>query len=277
MTNPYALLGVAGNASTADIKRAYRKLAKEFHPDLNPGNPAAARRFKDVTAAYDTLSDPEKRRRWDVESAGRSPFGRQTGDDALSEFLNRASRFSRPPPPPRPQRAGEDTRYAVTLNFLEAALGTRKRVELADGRAVDLAIPPATENGQTLRLKGQGTHGTNGGPAGDAFVEIKVEPHPQLARIGSDIHMTLAVTVAEAILGAAVTVPTLTGPVTLKIPRGSNTDTVLRLKERGLPAQSTQPAGDQLVTLKVVLPPPSDATFLAFVDHWGKAANYPVR
>ena len=278
MMDPYAQLGVAREASIDDIKRAYRKLVKEVHPDLNPGDPTAVRRFEDLTVAYDTLVDPDKRRRFDADAATRSRFGKAMGgDDALSEFFRRTSKFTGGGQAPRPKRPGADTTHVLEVGFVEAALGVRRHVAMADGRTVDLVVPPATEAGQTLRLKGRGAAGLNGGPAGDAYVTIKVGPHPQLSRNGNDILMTLPVTVGEAALGAAVTVPTLTGPVTLKVPKCSNSDTILRLKGRGVPLAGEQAAGDQLVTLKVILPPATDPTFMAFVEHWSKTASYKVR
>ncbi|HWK48045.1 MAG TPA: DnaJ C-terminal domain-containing protein [Stellaceae bacterium] len=278
MMDPYAQLGLGRDASIDDIKRAYRKLVKEVHPDLNPGDPMAARRFEDLTVAYDTLVDPEKRKRWDAEAATRARFGKAMGgDDALSEFFRRTSKFTGGGQAPRPKRPGADTSHVLEVSLVEAAIGARKHVAMIDGRTVDLVIPPATEAGQTLRLKGRGAVGQNGGPSGDAYVTIKVIPHPQLNRAGNDITMTLPVTVAEATLGAAITVPTLTGPVTLKVPKGSNSDTILRLKGRGVPLAGEQASGDQLVILKVMLPPETDPTFMAFVEQWSKTSPYKVR
>jgi len=143
---------------------------------------------------------------------------------------------------------------------------------IKDQRVLDINIPPLTQDNQTLRLKGQGGQGANGGPAGDVFVEITVEPHPLFTRRDQDILMTLPVTLPEAVLGATITVPTIHGMVSLKIPKGSNTDTVLRLRGKGLGG-----IGDQLVTLKVVLPTAKDGELTDLVEQWSKRHSYSVR
>jgi len=259
MKDPYALLGVQRTASAEELKKAYRKLAKKLHPDLNPGNKATEQQFKEVTAAYELLSDPEKRARFDrgeIDASGaeRAPrgfhysYGPGPGagagaggapegfsvEDILAEILGRGFRgggggiF---------RQRGADTRHLLRVPFLEAALGAKKRITLPDGRTLDLTIPPGIESGQTLRLKGQGEPGHGGGAAGDALIEIEVEPHPVFIRKDRDVHIDLPVTLPEAVLGATVDVPTIGGPVALKVPRGSNSGTILRLKGRGMPAR----------------------------------------
>ena len=279
--DPYATLQVGRDASPDEIKRSYRKLAKELHPDLHPNNPVSARRFNDLTAAYDVLSDDAKRRQYDTqvaaaEAAARSGGGRGRGnpfdDDGLDSFFGRSWGFRREAPGTGPKLRGADIYQSLTVPFVEAAVGARKRLVIKDQRVLDIAIPPMTQDGQTLRLKGQGGAGTNGGPAGDVFVEITVEPHALFTRRDHDILMTLPVTLSEAVLGATVTVPTVQGLVSLKVPKGSNTDTVLRLRGKGLGGQ-----GDQLVTLKIVLPPAKDAELAEFVEQWSKRHTYTVR
>jgi DnaJ-class molecular chaperone len=291
--DPYATLQVNRDASPDEIKRSYRKLAKELHPDLHPNNPVSARRFKDITAAYDVLSDDAKRRQYDrqlaaAEAAARAGRGRpasgfQSGrsfeDDGLDSFFGRAGwAFRRDPAGNGPKLRGADIYQSLTIPFAEAALGARKRVTIKDRRVLDIAVPPLTQDGQTLRLKGQGGLGSNGGPAGDLFVEITVEPHPLFTRKDFDILMTLPVTLPEVVLGAIVTVPTVHGMVSLKIPPGSNTDTVLRLRGKGVGgAGAAGGPGDQLVTLKVVLPAARDGEFTEFVTQWAKRRSYSVR
>jgi DnaJ-class molecular chaperone len=172
---------------------------------------------------------------------------------------------------------GEDVNYSLTVSFLEAANGAKKRVTLADGKTLDVTIPPGTEDGQTLRLKAQGLPGVGGGPAGDAYVEIHVEPHPFFNRKDSNIHLDLPVTLPEAVLGASVTVPTIDGNVSIKVPPGSNTGTTLRLKGRGLVDRKTRERGDQYVTLKVVLPDKPDAELKQFLERWSAGQGYDPR
>ncbi|HLZ64740.1 MAG TPA: DnaJ C-terminal domain-containing protein [Aliidongia sp.] len=279
MMDPYATLQVGRNASADEIKRSYRKLAKELHPDLHPNNPASARRFNDITAAYEVLSDEAKRRQYDSQLAAAeaaSRAGRSRGnpfdDDGLDSFFGRSWGFRREAAGNGPKLRGADIYQSLTISFIEAATGARKRLVIKDQRVLDVNIPALTQDGQTLRLKAQGGAGSNGGPAGDVFVEITVEPHPLFTRRDYDILMTLPVTLPEAVLGATVTVPTVQGMVSLKVPKGSNTDTVLRLRGKGLGGQ-----GDQLVTLKVVLPTAKDAELTEFIERWAKRHSYSVR
>ncbi len=299
MKDPYQVLGVARTASDDDVKKAYRALARELHPDLNPGDKRAEERFKEISAAYDFLSDSTKRAQYDAGEidatgaakrrsharsgagkggGGRSGFGFGSGfpfgdnaDDILAELMRRRDRG-------RAQATGggrgPDIRHSLTVSFIDAAAGAAKRVTLISGRTVDVRIPPGTTDGQTLRLKGQGQAG-GGGEAGDALIDIKVESHPFFTRRDLDVLTDLPVSVQEAVGGGKVTVPTIAGKVTLTVPPGSNTGTVLRLKGRGIAGPGGS-AGDQLVTLKVVLPD-NDAEFKALVDKWGPRHGYDPR
>jgi DnaJ-class molecular chaperone len=292
--DPYEILGVARDSSPKDIRKAYRRLAKTMHPDLNPGDKDAQRRFQDLSGAYDILSDETKRARFDrgeidasgaerpqrqyyrdfaqagggsqryETSSGFADFG--NADDILSAFFSRGGRrgFA---------MQGEDRRYQLEVDFLDAVNGTTQRITLPDGTTLDVRIPPGTRDGQTLRLAGKGEPGSGGQP-GDALIEISVRPHPVFKRDGNDIRLNLPISLVEAVLGDKVTIPTPSGPVKATIPKGSNTGKVLRLKGKGVPGPRGK-AGDEYVTLQVMLPDPPDPELEDFVSHWtaGRAHN----
>lgn len=293
--NPYDLLGVAKNASQKDIQLAFRKLAKKLHPDLHPGVKEAEQKFQQVSAAYDILGDPEKRARFDrgeidasgaeqpqrryyrdfaeadssantyEDATGFADFG--DAEDILSSFFSRSARRGF-------RTRGPDRRYQLGIDFLDAVNGTTKRVTLPDGTSVDVAIPPGTEDGQVLRLRGQGGAAPGGGEAGDAFIEITVRPHPFFRRDGHDIRLNLPISLTEAVLGAKISVPTPTGPVILTVPEHSNTGKILRLRGKGVPGPNGQ-RGDEYLTLRIMLPSGSDPELEAFASHWtaGKSFN----
>lgn len=281
--SPYDVLGVPAAASAADIKAAYRKLARELHPDANPDDAKAAERFKAVSAAYALLSDPDKRARFDrgeidaqgQEKAGfgfhpgghrrrgaEQPFNFEEvfgeGNDPFASFFGGRTRGG---------ARGANVAYALSVPFVDAVLGASRRVTLSDGKSVNVRIPPGTEDGKKLRLKGMGMPGLGNGAAGDAVVEITVEPHKHLTRDGKTIRLSLPVGLKEAVLGTKITVPTVDGAVAVTVPKGSNTGTVLRLRGKGVP-DGKGARGDQLVTLQVVLPAKPDAKLEAFLKDW---------
>ena len=288
MRDPYAVLGVARDASEEDIKRAYRRLAKKLHPDLSPGNRANEQQFKEVTAAYDLLSDAAKRARFDrgeIDAAGGDKaagfraesaraYRRATGggnfsfEDIIAELLGRGRDAG--------SAGGADAAsgpvQTLRLGFVEAALGGKHRLTLAGGRQVEVTVPAGIDTGQTLRLRPGRLRGWGGE---ETLLEVAVEPHPHFRRKGNDIHIELPVTLTEAVLGATVPVPTLRGSVAVKVPRGSNTGSTLRLKGRGI-AVAGKP-GDQYVKLRVVLPDPPDPELTAFLERWGATHGYDVR
>ena len=295
MNDPYAALGVAKTASADDLKKAYRKLAKQFHPDLNPGNAAAATRFKEISGAYDLLSDADKRARFDrgeIDASGqeradasfyRSYAGGPQGakyragagfdpSDLFSDLFARGGRDNGGFGDFRMR--GGDVSYALTVDFVEAANGASKRLSFPDGKTLDVTVPPGTEGGQVLRLRGQGQPGVGGGSPGDALIEITVAPHPFFRRDGKNVVVELPVTLTEAVAGGKITVPTIDGPVSMSVPEDSNTGTRLRLRGRGIAVRGAA-RGDQYVTLKVVLPE-QDAALKDFVKNW-PGRDYDVR
>ncbi|MSP02554.1 MAG: J domain-containing protein [Acetobacteraceae bacterium] len=275
MRDPYDILSLARTADDAAIKSAYRKLAKRHHPDLHPGDPNAAERFQELNAANDLLSDAEKRGRFDRgeidaeghENAPRGPYYRDFhqppgtsgfSEDDIAAFFSR--HFNARGEGVRTR--GADLNYHLTLGFIEAASGTARRVQMPDGRALDVKIPAGIEDGHTIRLKGQGRAGQGGGPAGDALIEVAVAPHPYLRRAGDDVIVDLPVTLQEAVLGASVSVPTVKGHVKLTIPPGSGDGTRLRLRGRGIRE------GHQYVELKVAMPPGEEPALADFLREW---------
>jgi len=287
---PYEVLGVKPDASADDIRKAYRKLAKQFHPDLNPGKPEAEARFKAVSAAYDLVSDPDKRARYDrgeIDESGaerpprsyyrahaEGPGGRKyqpEGEMDLGDLEDLFAAFGstgRGGTGRGTFRArGGDRLFTLTVDFVEAATGAKKRVSLAPEEWLDVTIPPGIEDGQVLRLRGKGGPGFGGGPAGDALIEVHVAPHPLFRRDGDNVKIELPVSLVEAVLGARVMVPTVTGPVAMTIPKGSDTGAQLRLRGKGI--QRSKNPGDQYVTLKVVIGASGDPELAEFLEKWG--------
>jgi len=295
MVDPYEVLGVRRDDTAETIRLAYRKLAKRHHPDLNPGKPEAVERFKEINAANEILSDPEKRARYDrgeIDASGNEKpperpfyhdygggdFRSAAGDgrhgqahglspEELEELLGRA--FAERSASFRAR--GGDVQYGLTVDFLDAATGAVRRMSLPDGRTLDVTIPPGLRDGHVLRLKGQGRPGHGGAPAGDALVEISVAPHRFFRREGNDILLELPVTLQEAVLGASVTVPTVSGPVRLTIPPNSANGAKLRLAGRGIAG------GSQIVELKLVLPPGPEPELAAFLKTWQPANPFEPR
>ncbi len=304
MRDPYSVLGVAKTASDAEIKKAFRALAKKHHPDTKGGDPAAAKRFQEISGAYDILGDKEKRAKFDrgeIDANGNprfdagahgfegSPFGRggagprdfnfkwasNRGDttegfraeDIFSDLFGGGGGRRRPQ-----SLRGEDFELAITVSFDDAARGGSRRVTLPNGREIDVRIPAGLKDGQQIRLKGQGGPGASGGPPGDILLSVSVAPHPYFTREGNDLKLDLPITLREAVLGGKVTVPTLTGPVALTVPPNASSGAILRLKGKGIQAHGSrsgsEPAGDLYVKLVVTLPEKGDDALKEFVSQW---------
>jgi DnaJ-class molecular chaperone len=298
----YKTLNVPRTASQDDIRKSYRKLAKELHPDLNPGDKAAEERFKKVSAAFGILGDADKRARYDrgeIDASGQERpeqrfYREYAGDDPGFRYRSNAgyrdfSEFSDvfgdlfgkgrggQQEEGRPfQARGPDARYRLEVEFLDAIRGDKKRITLPEGGTLDLTIPAGTRDGDVLRLKGKGGQGLGGGPAGDAMVEIAVKPHAVFARDGDDIQIEGPITLDEAVLGGKIEVPTVSGRVTVTVPKGASTGQTLRLKGQGAKSRSGA-AGDQLVKLKVVMPEAVDPDLEAFVREWRAKHAYDPR
>ena len=304
MRDPYQVLGVSRTASQAEIKQAFRKLAKKHHPDQNKSDPKAKERFGEANAAYEIVGDKTKRKQFDRgeigpdgkprfqgfegfgqgarPGGGGRAFRWQKGggdafsaDDILSDILGGFARGTRTATRPPPAR-GEDVSATVAVTLEQLVRGDKVRVDLPTGRTVGISVPGGTRPGQSIRLKDQGRPGGPGGSPGDALVTVEFVPHPLFRADGDGLRRDIAITLDEAVLGAKVRVPTLDGPVTLTIPAKSSGGRVLRLKGKGLP-RAGGGRGDLLVTLRIVLPEGGDAELDALMQRWRDTHRYQVR
>lgn len=306
MADPYQTLGVSRTASEADIKKAYRKLAKELHPDRNKDNPKAAEKFSQVTNAYDLLNDKDKRARFDrgeIDGDGNpaSPFGfgggaggprpgagsggfRQQFDfggegadmsDIFEGMFGGAGRggfsggFGGFGGGRRQAPKGANIAYALKVPFIDAATLSPQRVTLGDGKTIDLKLPAGVETGTQMRLGGKGEPGLGG--AGDAIVTIEVSPHPFFTRDGDDVRLDLPISLTEAVLGGQVKAPTVERPVMLTVPKGTSSGKTLRLKGKGFHKKDGG-RGDQLITLIIDIPA-DDAALQRFAAEWTDGRN----
>lgn len=260
----YKILGVSKDVSEADLKKTYRKLAKENHPDLHPGDAKAEARFKDISEAYDVLSDPEQRREYDAVRAMGGGARFQAGgpgggfEDVFSNLFGGGG-FQGGGFPGfggfggfgGPQKGG-DLSTTATVDFIDSINGSTIKIRIG-GEPISVRVPAGIQDGQKLKVKGKGQPSPNGGPAGDLVVTIKVKPHPVFVRDGDNVRVTVPVTFAEAVLGATIQVPVLGGePVKLKVAPGTPNGRTLRIKGKGVQFGSRQ--GDLLATVEVLVP-----------------------
>ncbi len=303
----YQILGVSKTATDAEIKSAYRKLARKYHPDLNKDDKNAAEKFKEISNAYDIIGNKEKRAKYDnneidadgkptgfgagfggdaggYDFGGGNPFGGFKrgagggfggaqgfdfssifGEDIFSQFTGgtQGGRAT--------ARKGQNVSYNMNIDFLDAAKGIEKQVNLG-GKSVNVKIPAGTQSGQTLRLKGMGNAGINGGAAGDVLITVNVGEHQYFKADGLNVLLDLPISVVEAVKGAKITVPTVNGKVMVKVPPMSSSGDKLRLKGQGIKAKNGQ--GDEIITLQIMLPHEKDDKLAEAVD---KITNYAVR
>lgn len=310
-SDPYAALGLTKTATAAEIKKAYRRIAKESHPDLNPGDSTAEDRFKAAAAAYDLLKDPETRDRFDkgeidasgaerpdrhfykeyTDQPGHSYYSSQgfedfgDANDIFAEILRqrggtggfggRQGGFGGHPGGTEFKARGQDLRFTMEVDFLDAVRGSKQRISLPTGEPLEVTIPEGTSDGQTIRLRGKGGDGMGAGPRGDALVTLHVRPDKVFRREGDDIHVTVPITIDEAILGGRVSAPTIDGPVGLNVPEGSSGGRVLRLRGRG--AKGKTGKGDAFVELRIVMPDTVDDGLKDFMQEWRKTHHYDPR
>lgn len=301
--NPYSVLGVSKDASAAEIKKAYRRIAKDCHPDLKPGDAKAEAKFKAAAAAYDLLKDPETRAKFDrgeidasgqerpqqqyyreyAETAG-NPYraGGGVEDDDMSDIFaqffgnrgnggfsgGRAREFHAP---------GHNVNYSLQISFLDAVFGATQKLTLPSGDRIEVNIPAGITDGQTIRLRGKGAPGYGEGPPGDALVTIRVADHPVFKREGDDIRITLPITIDEAVLGGKVPAPTIDGRVNVTVPEGTSSGKTLRLRGKGVRKRGSDKRGDQLIELSVVMPDKIDDELKQFMQNWRKSHSYDPR
>ncbi len=313
MRDPYEVLGLAKTASAAEIKSAFRKLAKKYHPDQSK-EPRAKDRFAEIGSAYEILGDDKKRGAYDrgeidAEGKPRAPqfegfgFGRRSGahPGEGADFRNFHFDFGggdsslgrggasidpdiiaelfggRAAGRSRGASRGEDVTASVTVPLAMAAGGGSVRVALPTGKTLDIAVPAGIEDGKSIRLRGQGRPGTKNGPAGDAIITIRYAPHPLFKVEGRDLRLDLPITLYEAVLGGKVRVPTLSGEVEMAIAPGTGGARVLRLRGKGLPASGDLPQGDLLATLHIAMPAGEDADLTKLMRRWRDEKPYDPR
>ena len=320
MRDPYEVLGVTRSASAADVKSAFRKLAKKLHPDANKHDPKAASRFAELNAAYEIVGDKDKRKAFDkgeIDAEGKprfEGFARQPGgggfsneggfesfsfgpeglrsasgrpgfggfEDILKDVFGargaggraRAGAHFEPEDFGATAAGGRDITAALSITLAEAAKGVKKRVQLPTGKEVEVKIPAGLDEGQQIRLKGQGLPGPGGRP-GDLLITVAVTPHQLFQRDGADLRLDLPVTLYEAVLGGKVRVPTLDGAVELAIPAGTNAGRTFRLKGKGFPAKERK--GDLLATVRIMLPEGQDSDLEELMRKWRETKPYDPR
>jgi len=284
----YKVLGVSKGASKEEIKKAYRKLARRYHPDRNPDNPAAEEKFKEIQSAYDTLSDPEKREQYDAGGSTFGGFGGESGHnpftagpagsggfvdigDLLSSMFGRGGGGG---PRGFPSQPGRDLETEVQLGFKQALNGTQVTVPGAEGKRYKAKIPAGVKNGARIRLAGKGEPGPDGGPPGDLYIVTRVSASPVFKRLdGGNLEVTVPISVIEALRGATIEVPTLEGTKKIKVPPGTKHGTVQRLRGEGAPKPRGKSSGDIRYRLEIELPKELSEEQRAAVDELAEKLN----
>ncbi len=279
MRNLYDILGISAQASDADVKAAYRKQARNKHPDANQGNPGSEDAFKELHRAYAILSDPNQRTLYDLGEIDETGATIRTNTHKrrkpFEDFIKRRQ-WGKQGAGSAIRIHGADVSYTLKIKFMEAIHGTTKEASMTNGKRLRVSIPPGTRHEQTLRLKGQGMGGVGGGNDGDALVEILVNDHDQFRVDGDNILVDLPVSLVEAVLGGRVEAPTVDGPVNVTVPANAGSGTVLRLRGKGMPRENGQ-RGDQLTRVQVMLPDKGDPELTKFVSSWKAGAAQKVR
>lgn len=306
--DPYAVLGLSKGSDAAAVKKAYRKMAKELHPDVRPNDKAAEEKFKRATAAFNLLSDPEKKAQFDrgeIDADGQekarfhggNPFGGGGGGNPFgqhAEFRSQSYGPGRGEPGMdgfedlfsglfggggggqrrRQSMRGQDAKYHIDVDFMDAVTGKKQRLGMSDGKVFDITIPAGVTSGQVLRLRSQGHPGVGGAPPGDALIEVRVKDHATFKRDGDNLRMTLPISLTEAVEGAKIEVPTPIGRKSLSVPGGVKGGSTLRMKKLGV--QKKEP-GDLYITIQIALPEKPSEDLKDFVKTWSQRDVTPTR
>jgi DnaJ-class molecular chaperone len=294
--NPYQVLGVTQSASQEEIKNAYRNLAKKYHPDLNPGNAVAEKKFKELNQAYELIGTKEQRDQFDRGEAhdvkgerfGRRPFYYETQQEPESRYSfsfgdeSNADIFDQIFGQGTAQATGKgaqakDESYRMEIELKEAVLGVQKEITLPHGRKLSVKVPPGVVTGSKLRFAGQARPAVSGGASGDVYLEIDVKPDRRFNVQGDDLILELPISISEAVLGGEAKIQTLEAPIMLKIPLRVNTDTKLRVPGKGVYNRKLKKRGDQIVILKVFLPKDMDSELIESIKKWSERHSYNPR